>query len=121
MSDLAWMRPKLAELCGIEQRFGNEIHPHPNDESVFGWFDADGKFVCHRDSWRPDEDVGQAIRCLEALDLPTQINNTTHKPRKWLVSVWKDQDGCDAVDLEDGKLPRAICLAIASALAWEKP
>lgn len=47
MTSLAWMRPKLAELCG----------PH---------FSLDG--------WRPDEDVAQAIRCAVAAGFPFSIN-----------------------------------------------
>lgn len=116
MTDLSWARPKLAELCRLEKRFGNERHPLPNDETVFGWFDSDGEFVCFRDSWRPDDDVAQAIRCLESL------------PKKW-SGGWKlspSYEGgvicsLNSRDLEnvwkhDMSFPKAIVLAIIAAL-----
>ncbi len=93
-ADLSKYRRALAEVAGIKAW-------------LKGYPDVD---------WRPDEDVAQAIQVLEALDLPSQINNTTHNPRRWIVDIWVDQDGCRQ---EEPILSQAICLAVIAALGLE--
>ncbi len=108
MSDLAWMRPKLAELRGYLV-YGDEdsylVH-------------ADSKLPSneHKLYWRPDEDVAQAIRCLEA----AQDSHTTlciTKGHQW--NVYIDGGMRYGGERQDKSLPRAICLAIAAALEWK--
>lgn len=91
MSDLSWMRPLLAKLVGDAE---------PNAY---------------------DEDVAQAIRCLEALQAQSW---------RWAIEC---ENGSSDVQLRNPEtlmrtrslgsesLPRAICLAIAAALQWEEP
>lgn len=111
---LKHLRPRLAELCGL--RRGKDTIT-PTSSSVGGSaILSNGDYSVRGMSWRPDEDVAQAIRCLEACG--------------W---SWKIQPGaggyvCDLVnrDMEHAfargdTLPVAICLAIAAAMKWETP
>lgn len=95
--DLSWLRPKLAELCGFSLK----------RETFY---------------WAPDEDVDQAVRCLEAFAMDTQ-----HVELSWSGAAWYCvmqiplKTGESRVITQHGPMPRAICLAIAAALGWEKP
>lgn len=104
-SSLAWMRPKLAELCGLAR------------------FDL---------YWRPDEDVAQAVRCWEALlESGEYCCADIRKPicEGWEVvlrRVAHDEDHekpfvCVGGNGSTKTLPEIICLAIAAALGWEPP
>lgn len=103
MSDLAWMRPKLAELCGLRLWKGT-FHD-----------DTRGDWV----QFRPDQDVAQTVRCLEAMRARGWDWNLDHRadwaPRCHLASMT-----CDIWEA-DASICIAACLAIAAALGWEKP
>lgn len=103
MSDLAWMRSKLAKLCGV------------NPQSIL----YDGPSIY----WKPDEDVAQAIRCLEAMNChPKLTRSVDHFDFQW--NVWIGV--LNGEKWTEGKVTHkslavAIVLAIAAALGWEKP
>ena len=97
VSDLSWMRPKLAELCGHTVSYLCSEY--------------DRGLVCG--DWRPDEDVAQAVRCLEAMKRCIDLQFDV---------VWHAQIGIEQFTIRsDISLPRAICLALAAALGWDKP
>lgn len=107
MTDLSWMRPKLAELCGVRVVDG------------FEWPKGSMEFS---DVWRPDLDVAQAIRCLEASKRELSVG---YRPfNHFADDSINDKPWC-SWDSErriwEVTPSRAICLAIASALGWEKP
>lgn len=119
MSDLAWMRPKLAELCGLKSR---ETVPY-----VITDYLLNGDYFCGVPSWRPDLDIAQAVRCLEALQRHRDfccIKIGLYVGEGWEVKLWTHTSSHDkAVACVDQKssLAETICLAIAAALGWEKP
>lgn len=116
MSDLAWMRPKLAELCGLTVH-KNEVDfllVQKADEPLSSYF-----------LFQPDVDVAQAVRCLEALKFDcgvlrrTQIVGAGPFWDCW-IQAFIEPEGhptCRA----HLTAPGAICLAIAAALGWEAP
>lgn len=107
MSDLAWMRPKLAELCGL-YRLGDE-HVYRGSQLL----------EVTTETWRPDEDVAQAVRCLEALG---QQFDMVRESVGWMVRCFRPDNSPVVVTTFLPKtLPQTICLAIAAALGWEKP
>jgi hypothetical protein len=109
VTDLAWMRPKLAELCGMK--------PHG------AWYRIgdDASLDLHIDDWRPDEDTLQAIRCLERLNRTTEIEFRPSGKSQWYVLFTPEKDGDSAPWAQADTLPHAICRTIAAALGWEKP
>lgn len=122
MSDLAWMRPKLAELCGwLTLPEDPHWYSEPPDREGFH------NNIVGVDEWRPDEDVAQAVRCLEAWRDQTMGDWIIEsKPVAGEMAYWVELAPFAETPnpkrlLLDGPLPRAICLAIAAALGWEKP
>ncbi len=116
MTDLAWMRPKLAKLCDVSLTASGDIDDYESDLSgVRIW-------------WRPDEDVAHAVRCLEASF--GDASRTAFKLEKedlwptgyrWKVFIFrKSVNGSETISLcmWAATIPRAICLAIAAALGW---
>jgi hypothetical protein len=104
MTDLAWMRPKLAELCGLD--------PYTDRR------EPDKPCYVGLTYWHPDEDVAQAVRCLEAMRKNYLTRLTGPTKAFWRCDLINDYSAWVEVD---ESLPRAICLAIAAALGWEKP
>lgn len=98
MSDLKWMRPLLAKLVGDDE-----------PEAY-------------------DEDVAQAIRCLEEMRAYlTEIHRYDRAQEKfdperhWYCGLYyHDLTKRNGVGYAC-TLPAATCLAIAAALGWEKP
>ncbi len=112
--ELAWMRPKLAELCGLVQKF-----PDDPEKVYYTWFfNADVPY-CHGMSWCPDEDVDQAVRCLEATQHTAAFNVRLALGRMW-VCVIEDRMGPRS-EKQNSQLPVAVCEAIADFFEWEKP
>lgn len=105
MMDLSWTRPKLAELCGLTLMDGRD----------------DERYRVHPSgmAWEPDEDVAQAVRCLEAMNRPVSLWWPINPVEGWVGQGWAVSIG-NPEDAHTGTtLPRAICLAIAAALGWE--
>jgi hypothetical protein len=98
-ANLAWMRPKLAELCGLGKRVGVQYE------------DGTGKL-----DWRPDTSVEQAIRCLEAFE----AGMICKTPGQWWYVYLYPPNESHSVSVQAAELPRAICLAIAAAMGWEE-
>ncbi len=99
MSDLAWMRPKLMTLCGLDPlSWGSPLS-----------------------MWRPDEDVAQAIRCLEALrpSLSWSLGVAQNPGDRFVCIASEDEPGLSVI-VYKGTISQATCLAIAVALGWEK-
>lgn len=89
MSDLKWMRPRLAELVG----------------------DAEPKAY--------DEDVAQAVRCLEALRPRGLTASLALCGDGWSLSVRMKRGNRALAHKRGDALPSTVCLAIAAALGWE--
>ncbi len=107
MTDLAWMRPKLAELCG----FGT------GDISLYE--KTTGQIVdILSDDWRPDEDLVQSIRCLEAMRDTKQASYEIHRAHRWRVEI-SGYAACYG-NITAELLPKAIVLAIAASLNWKE-
>lgn len=107
MTDLAWMRPKLAELCGLQR------------DDVGGWYyPSTVRGLCGETvrDWRPDEDVAQALRCLEATNGYWDVSRTDGG---YEAAVFID--GIGTHHAKDASIPHTICLAIAAAFGWEAP
>ncbi len=107
MSDLAWMRPKLAELCGLRtDEQGDYRDPKDNARYPFGW--------------RPDEDVAQAVRCLEALGLEYAwtIRQREVTLRRLIGPDWDPEWNPTHIAFT-ASISHNICLAIAAALGRE--
>lgn len=114
MSDLAWMRPKLAELCGAQL----------NSSTVIDHYEFSDACLIKLSRWRPDENVAQAIRCLEALPkiFRIEIVKWEQDSRYWSVTLWDLSLAPNGLyGHDDLSLTCGICLAIAAALSWEKP
>lgn len=128
MSDLAWLRPKLAELCGFRA------------EGAFYWTAGvdviAAGYVYQIGDWRPDEDVAQAIRVLEAAANKDVFDNfliegdgvtlSKREPQndgpEWVPDKeWKASSPQTANDAWADAIAREICLAIASALNLQLP
>lgn len=111
MNDLAWMRPRLAELCGYEYK-AKVIMPfyrHPDGTNMIP------------QHWKPDEDVAQAIRCLESL-AGRGLGFELHLPRSpakalWHCTIRLDNQNAYRIDVS---LSAAVCLTIAQAMGWEE-
>ncbi len=114
-SSLSWLRPRLAGLCGIKVDARGYV---------------DGNFIQDFNTlvpkWRPDEDVAQAIRCLEAIPVGPGDETTIRRVQDihnldrnaWFVRVKRGYNQNTYV--EPQSLPRAICLAIAASLNWKE-
>lgn len=110
MTSLAWMRPKLAELCGVEH--------WTKDDCCY--FSTRVSIDLHVEEWHPDEDVAQALRCLEALCYRSQIDyDPSSESRAWGVSIFQAED--ISPFSAGSSLSSAICHAIAAAMEWEEP
>ena len=118
MSNLAWMRPKLAELCGLTA-----------EDSSY-WYDPNdaGRVVCMLKDWRPDEDVAQAVRCLERLPKSFRVELLRLETGYGWSGTLMDTPKYFATRYTDGvygsdsdTLPHTICLSIAAAFGWKKP
>lgn len=113
-NDLAWLRPKLAELCGLaaQGRYYVRADTVPLYAIDFKKYPSD-------EVWRPDEDVAQAIRCLEVFSKKEHIAVQIILGHRWTVIL----EGGMRIYEEciDKSLPYAICRVIASASEWEKP
>lgn len=94
MTDIAWMRPKLAELA----RAGDTL----------------------TQLWLPDEDTLQAMHCLAYASAGPNGESFVIDVNKDVIRVTVGVRG-KPYKVEGGSLPRAICLAIAAALDWEAP
>lgn len=108
MTSLAWARPKLAELCGID--FGKCVG---RSERHSIWQGGE----MSQDEWAPDENVEQAIRCIPCLIGHTEIAYWPHVMR-WQVSLFQagKPEKWLPIHAEDASLPRAIVLALIAAL-----
>ncbi len=93
------MRPKLAELCGIKEDPGN-----PLDRPLSSGL------------WRPDEDVAQAIRCLESLG--PEWSWTIRRREVSITNVFNLDPWTPTHLGFSDSIPRNICLAISAALGW---
>lgn len=107
MSDLAWMRHPLAELCGFRYDVDDQCFRHESGE----WINGLG--------WDPTKNVAQAIRCLEALRPEWDIEVFSFED--WVVTLQLKSLDREKLQEADASLPRAICLSIATALGWEAP
>ncbi len=108
MSDLAWMREPLAKLCGA----------HAEDLSPVVWVEELG---CRYIAWLPDEDIAQAMKCLEAMR-KTFGHWWFLTPCTAGVAPAPTLAAGPQIGFEPDALyamPRAICRAIARALEWE--
>lgn len=111
MSDLAWARPKLAELCGYATTAGYYVHKDYKRNLEIG-------------NWEPEKRVDQAIRCLEALRPAWQCLVDQNYMDGWCVElVEKVPTGRGTILVDDPKntLPQNIVLAIIAAMQWEAP
>ncbi len=121
MTDLAWMRPKLAGLCGLSIDASADMVPYY----------ASGSDYMSVETWRPDENVAQAIRCWEVVQRKAPNGDyfccmDIRMPigEGWEIVMRRAQSEHDKPDVLlslQNNLPHAICLAIAAALGWEKP
>lgn len=100
MTDLQWMRPRLAELCGLKLE-ADDGDTYISDTSQL---------------WRPDEDVAQAVRALEALP-ERHFKRMDQQDGFWTVGIWTGEDGGHRCG-QAASLARAICIAIAASLGW---
>lgn len=66
-------RQNLAELAGVKLNEYGEYFPEPEQN--------------HVEIWWPDEDVAQAVRCLEAMRPKWEIEITTPSAKTWEVFV----------------------------------
>lgn len=120
MSDLSWIRPRLAELCDISLTSTGDVDDYERDLSgIAKW-------------WCPDLDVAQAIRCWENLQNkgPNGDYFCCMDIRRPICEGWelvlrrgsddKDHDKAFVLISQQESLPRGICLAIAAALGWVK-
>lgn len=105
MTDLAWMRPRLAELCGLSPRMAFELPMYDSRDETMP-----------QSMWRPDLDAAQAVRCLDAVLQKHNAHATIDRGRLWFVEI----DGGVRIwaKMGDSSFPRAICLAIAQAMDW---
>lgn len=112
-NDLAWMRPKLAELCGYRLR------QNSNGDQFYQVSETEGILL---ELFRPDEDVAQAVRCLEAVKGDTCETSITSAGAGWHVTlVFPEAPGLARQIVKHGfTMQEAICLAIAAALGWEE-
>ncbi len=111
--DLSWMRPKLAKLCGVTLHDGVSAPP--------GWSVGAPNTRDYRFNprpWAPDENVGQAIRCLEAIG---PLYAWTIRRREVTLSKITDAAWNPTRVTFTDSIPQNICLAIAAALGWETP
>lgn len=107
MTDLAWMRPKLAELCGVKITSDHYIDGnHAQDWSLMPT------------KWRPDEDAAQAVRCLEAMHWESW-HTLQRREGQWSVKVLPVNGIHGSGVARDALLTHAICFAIAAALEWK--
>lgn len=107
-SDLAWMRPKLAELCGLEHGYMADTCTAVIDDTF--------------EDWHPDEDESQSIRCAESLG-DWEIRRWTGDfvdEFKYEASVYPKCASNGFVRGDNDSIARAICLAIAAALDWKE-
>lgn len=118
MSDLAWMRPKLAELAGVTLHDGVSAPPgwsvgEPNTRS----------YVFYSWPWIPDEDVAQAVMSLDSAKAGRGcqhefiiVRSSTQTTNHWECHLQYE----DMTIVEKGRtLPHAICMALAAAFGWE--
>jgi hypothetical protein len=125
MTSLAWMRPKLAELCSVTgPKWGETDHL-----SAYGYWVGD-KFIGKE--WRPDTSVAQAIRCWEALQNRGRNGDyfCCMDIRRPISEGWElvlrrgkhdeDHENPFVIIERQESLPQGICLAIAAALGWEE-
>lgn len=105
MSDLAWMRPKLAELLGY--------HSHGDR-----WEDEYGELPSIRKHhFQPDQNPHELLRCLDKL---TDCYSFAWRIRRGGEGYWVEVgDLAPDVVQFDASLTRAGCLAIAAALEWK--
>lgn len=115
MTDLQWMRPRLAELCGLHRRGGDYVDG-PTDYAL-PVFSVDQQHPMDGVQWRPDEDVAQAVRCLNATGFQWEI---TREAAGHMVRLWPSELHLPRV--KTTQLPKTlehtIVLAIAAALGW---
>jgi hypothetical protein len=109
---LVWMRPRLAELCGLKYEW-------VSDDSI--------EYFVGLDRWRPDKDVAQAIRCLDAWSEKVSGEwtiNRRHVAGEPAYNVRLEPTCVEWTTIRrllDGSMQRAICLAVAEAMGWEEP
>jgi hypothetical protein len=114
VSDLAWMRPKLAELAGVKVDLSTFEQYQPSE-----WIERDGRR--HRGHWLPDQDIGQAIMCLEAMRALGWCYRISAVPTGNIEVTLRsscDEDFCH--DSYAADLTQITCHVIAGALGWEK-
>lgn len=109
MTDLAWTRPKLAELCGLKAW---KVDPDFDVYRVVSSNTESGE-----QDWRPDDDVAQAVRCLEALHAES-FRRIDYQGDVWTVVIYPVQGFLTSGEGQDRALPRAICCAIARSSGW---
>lgn len=109
MTSLAWMRPKLAEMCGYSVRHDCLYLEHDLHET---------NFVMSMNYWRPDEDMAQAIRCLEAMHKNEQYHWRIEQAVTGILCSITTRRLMHLFRVAD-KAPSAICSAIAAAMGWE--
>lgn len=101
--NISWMRPKLAELCGLEYFALTELVRTTGGRHV---------------NWRPDEDVAQAIRCLEALS--SEWSWSIRRGDVMVKNIVRDDELNPTHIAFAESIPHNICLAIADALDWKE-
>lgn len=112
MTDIAWMRPKLAELCGL---FRYAPHNGPP------YYAVPDQLPCRKVyEWRPDDDVAQAVRCLDVLAQRDRFGWKLSPTNRGRYVCDITRPSLHHVFNDGDTLPRAICLAIAAALGWER-
>ncbi len=103
MTSLSWLRPRLAELCGLEK--------YPV------WVGGVQQYVGGR--WAPDESVEQAIRCLEAMrkNWDARLDCASEH---WSIELHAKHYSYRNAYGKDPSLARCIVLAIAASLNWKE-
>ncbi len=110
MSDLAKYRERLAEIAGVTA-FNSSFEQYEPST----WVDSTGE---HKGRWRPDEDVAQAIQCLEAMRPNWRATLAMFAGNQvWRVEI----DGHRYFKTQENNLPAAIVSAIVAALGWAEP
>lgn len=119
MKDLAWMRPRLAELCGLKYGHG-WLENLPPDAAILGWWEGK-RLLYPTNGWHPDKDIAQAIRCAIAVNLSFTLDRS---PEGMVAASFVSLKNGEVMQFSryavKDDIASAIVLAIAAALGWEE-
>lgn len=124
MTDLSKYRAALAELCGYTRSYESPSYDGDTDFGAIYQRQDGFEWV---ENWRPDEDIAQAIRCLDAWRDQRPGDWRIESKRTGEMAYWitlspypENLDARQNLKLRDGPLSKAICLAIVQALGLEE-